>query len=269
MSLNPTGIEWTHCYGPGSGRTWNPVVGCTAGCALATTGYDCYARKMAKRQKQNCQACYDFTPHLHADRLHDLAHIGQRYGIFIGSIGDLFDPAVPQEWRNDVWAACAAADFNTYFALTKRPDLITPEDVRRMPPGVMVGVTINRGTADDWRWAALRHWFGRQQDAGDRTLFVSAEPLLGQPRDWEWLQNWPKHPDWLIAGAGTGSGALPTSFETFTHVRNICLSRSVPVFTKDNLRVHWSGFGTAADFPRQWPEGYPVTDRALPRGRLF
>jgi len=78
MSLNKQGpdqIDWTDI-------TLNPVVGCTYGCKY------CYARRQAKRQKQNCQLCYDFVPHAHLERLDKLSPKQKPKKIFIDSMWD-------------------------------------------------------------------------------------------------------------------------------------------------------------------------------------
>ena len=61
--------------------TWNPLVGCRFECSY------CYARSIAKRQKQRCAQCYDFEPHLHIDRLNRKFSKGQI--VFVCLMGDI------------------------------------------------------------------------------------------------------------------------------------------------------------------------------------
>jgi len=55
-------------------KTWNPFRGCTFDCSYC----DFTFKLQAKRRKPNpetgkgCQECYDYTPHVHEDRIHGL-----------------------------------------------------------------------------------------------------------------------------------------------------------------------------------------------------
>jgi DNA repair photolyase len=54
--MNKTKIEWCDA-------TINPVVGCLHNCPY------CYARRQARRRKNECYLCYEFIPHDHLERL--------------------------------------------------------------------------------------------------------------------------------------------------------------------------------------------------------
>jgi len=236
MSLNVTNIEWTHAFGPGTGRTWNPVVGCTHGCRY------CYARRQARRQRQNCQRCYDFVPHLHPERLDEPLRRRKPTGIFLGSMCDLWDPQVQQEWRDRVWDVCARTPQHQYFALTKRPDLVTAADC--LPPNVLLGFSAEGQREFD------RHIGSLANQVGDRETMVSIEPLL-----------WPVSSiigmgsrDWLIVGAETGPGAFVPPAEWVEQIVYLCRERTCPVFIKDSLRALYPG----RDWPQEWPAGMGV-----------
>src|SRR3546814_101755 len=85
-----TTIEWTE-------MTWNPVTGCvkiSQGCK------HCYAERMAKRLKAMGSPRYEdgFKPTLH----HDLIDVPRKWKkprtVFVNSMSDLFQEAVPLEF---------------------------------------------------------------------------------------------------------------------------------------------------------------------------
>jgi len=231
--VNPTAIEWAHIFGPGSGFTWNPIVGCTCGCSY------CYARRQAKRQKQNCQQCYDFTPHLHPERLGQPLHRRKRAGIFLGSMCDLYDPQVPQEWRDRVWKTCAATPQHIYFVLTKQPQNITD-----LPPlNVWLGVSCETSCAiADFIPTLCATAAGKQEG---RVLFVSIEPLLGSVAA---IERWGNDVDWIIVGAQSGPGAVVPDAGWLAPVMKL-----EPVFLKNSLRSVFD----AECFPQEWPAEGP------------
>ena len=250
--MNPTAIEWAHLYGPDTGFTWNPVVGCTAGCSIATTGYDCYARRQAKRQRAHCHLCYDFVPHLHPERLTQPNQRQTPAGIFVGSMCDLFDLAVQLEWRERIWHTCSLSPQHTFLVLTKKPQNITTGDLKCLPGNVHLGVTINR-PEEEWRWrdllAARRH--GLRLWAGN--CFVSIEPLLGlfDRSSSSMLGRGPfPHPSWVIAGGDTTPGALAPDKRHTDSLARLCFDTNVPYFAKHNL-------GATADAElvgrQEWP----------------
>ncbi len=46
-------------------KTWNPFRGCRFDCTYCGPTF----KRQAKRQKQNCVQCYDYSPHYHEERL--------------------------------------------------------------------------------------------------------------------------------------------------------------------------------------------------------
>lgn len=141
--MNKTKIDWCD-------SSWNPVTGCLHGCEY------CYARKIAERfglsfmpSMSEIIGCkYDspmgqdtmlelrvpftvnrriqpypaaFLPTFHRYRLGEPALKTKAQNIFVCSMADLFGEWVPDEWIEDVFAACEAAPQHRYLFLTKNP----------------------------------------------------------------------------------------------------------------------------------------------------
>ncbi|HUX02161.1 MAG TPA: DUF5131 family protein [Phycisphaerae bacterium] len=146
--------------------TWSPVVGCTNGCPW------CWARRQAKRQKHNCRKCYDFIPHLHPERLDEPLRKRKPSVIGVAFMGDLFDPTLPDEDRDRVFAVMALANRHTFCILTKQPERMQVylNNKDRLLDGIWgafadnhVGPTIS--TADDVRkWCKKKGMPERERD---------------------------------------------------------------------------------------------------------
>ena len=123
--MNKTKIDWCD-------STWNPVTGCYHGCEY------CYARNQTHRFGAGWETAsenlpvldepvygqrigkdgkpetrkeaypYDFIPTFHRYHLND--YIGKKgRNIFVCSMADLFGKWVPDEWIQEVFAACEKA----------------------------------------------------------------------------------------------------------------------------------------------------------------
>lgn len=117
--MNRTRIEWTD-------RTWNPITGCTHGCAY------CYARRIYQRFGRS------FEPGFHMHRLYEPFRVKRPSRIFLGSVTDLNCDGVRREWVHAVADVCARTPRHTYQVLSKRPDRWCAED---WPPNVWLGAT--------------------------------------------------------------------------------------------------------------------------------
>lgn len=111
--MNRSKIEWCD-------STWNPVTGCLHGCEY------CYARGIAKRfgfgayepdinkrvlleppvsAGKKVPYPFNFEPTFHKYRLDEYS-IKKGRTIFVCSMADLFGEWVPDEWIEEVFAAC-------------------------------------------------------------------------------------------------------------------------------------------------------------------
>ena len=212
------GIEWCDF-------TWNPVVGCTCRCSY------CYARRLAKRFKGRCQQCYEFTPHLHPERLGEPLRRKKPARIFVCDMGDLFDKNVPMEWIDRVYRTMNHSPQHTFQLLTKQPHRA---NTRFWPHNVWLGVSVENQGAD-FRVRTLRH-------SAARVKFVSFEPLLGRVHiDLNGI-------DWIIIGAQTRPEIQPR-VEWVQWLIAEARRVGAAVFLKNNL--DWWGPGERyREFPK-------------------
>lgn len=249
VKVNKSKIEWCD-------YTWNPVAGCLHGCDY------CYARRIAERfgnrympyggginvldepfdgEKGIDPYPYGFEPTFHRYRLGEPARKTKPSKIFVVSMGDLFGNWVPDEWIQDVFAACEKAPQHTYLFLTKNP-----ERYRKIA-----------GHGD----LPPQHWYGYtltgigqkpEQLYSNWRTFVSLEPLLGMP-DMEFLKY--DNTLWVILGAETGNckGKVVPKREWIEKIVEDCKFRKVPLFMKNSLKDIWG-----APLIQEWPEGMRI-----------
>ena len=209
-------IEWTE-------STWNPLTGCTKvspGCK------HCYAERMSKRLHAMGQPNYanGFNLTLHPNALEIPLGWKKPQVIFVNSMSDLFHPAVPIDFIQQVFDVMRRAGWHTFQILTKRAERLLELDSQiDWPANVWLGVSVeNQDYAD-----RIDHL--RQTRAGIK--FLSLEPLLGPlPR-----LNF-KGIHWVIVGGESGPGARPMLEEWVIDIRNQCRAQHVPFFFKQ-----WGG----------------------------
>lgn len=281
-----TGIQWTD-------ETWNPVVGCTR----ASAGCDhCYAVQMTHRLEAMGQEKYAGLTVLNkrGDRhfngvvrcVEGALQIPLRWRkprrIFVNSMSDMFHPAVPFEFIDQVFAVMALCPQHTFQVLTKRPGrmaeyLNTPHEANAFSnllcwmdhsrPGLMME-DICLEIHNSKRWCLPNAWLGtscEDQAAADERIphllrcpaavrFLSCEPLLGPVDILEHLAFIGEgHEDfginWVIVGGESGKNARPCDIGWIRSIVQQCKAAGVPVFVKQIGK---------------WP--FSETERWSPRG---
>lgn len=209
-------IEWTE-------MTWNPVTGCikvSQGCK------HCYAERMANRLLAMGSVRYQdgFNPTLHDDLI-DLPKRWKRPRlIFVNSMSDLFQDAVPDDFIRRVFSTMVDCPQHTFQILTKRSTRLRAiGGSLPWPNNVWMGVSVEDARV-----------IGRIPDLAAvpaRVRFLSCEPLIGP------LENLPlKCIHWVIVGGESGPGARPMSEHWVDSICRQCLRRNVPFFFKQ-----WGG----------------------------
>ena len=222
-----TSIEWTDA-------TWNPVAGCTvltAGCT------NCYAMRMAARlaamgtpkyqgltRKSGARYVWTGAVSLDEGALDAPKAWRKPRLIFVNSMSDLFQEAVPAEFIQRVWATMAATPQHTYQILTKRPErmAVLSADLPLLP-NVWLGTSVENGDVlsrlDDLRAtrAAVR--------------FVSFEPLIGSVAGADMTDI-----HWAIVGGESGPRARPMLEEWIDEIHEQCDEAGAAFFFKQ-----WGG----------------------------
>lgn len=253
-----TKIEWCD-------KTFSPWVGCAK---ISPACDHCYAESWAKRSgmvqwgpsaaRRRTSEAYWRLP-LKWDR--EAAKTGTRPRVFCASLADVFDNAVPQEWRRDLFSLIDMCRHLDWILLTKRIG-----NARGM---------LNSLTLGFWDMSPWPHvWLGAticNQDEADRDVtkllaipaavrFVSIEPMLG-PIDmtrvkgvtqhsvdvlrggaWDvpsWTPGFTNHSDmatvsWVISGGESGPAARPSHPDWFRSLRDQCAAAGVPYLHKQN-----------------------------------
>ncbi len=240
-----TKIEWAH-------HTFNPWYGCQK----VGPGCDhCYAEGWAKRsglvqwgpgvERRRSSAANWRNPikwNAEAERL------GIRYRVFCASLADVFDNAVPAEWRRDLFDLIELTPRLDWLLVTKRIG-----NVFRL---------VSEARAHDWLAGQRNVWLGItvcNQEEADRDIpkllavparvrFLSMEPLLGPVDLSLWLDLYqyedgdcwhlrnlsrPLHsPDWVVCGGESGPHARPMHPEWARSLCDQCAAADVPFLFK-------------------------------------
>ena len=225
--MSESSIEWTDA-------TWNPVAGCTvlsAGCT------NCYAMRMAARLASMGTPKYlgltrksgerhVWTGKVALDEVALDAPLSWRRPrlIFVNSMSDLFQDAVPTRFIRRVWSIMAATPHHTYQILTKRPARMA-ELSTDLPllPNVWLGTSFENGDVIE-RLNDLR-----ATQAAVR--FVSFEPLVGSVAGADLTDI-----HWAIVGGESGPRARPMSEDWIDEIYELCEDAGVAFFFKQ-----WGG----------------------------
>lgn len=254
-------IEWTD-------HTFNPWVGCTK----ISPGCDhCYAEGWAKRtgrgelwshvaeRSRTSTANWRLPVKWNAKAQAE----GRRYRVFCASLADVFDNAVPDEWRADLFALIRSTPHLDWLLLTKRIG-----NARTMIEQAMRDQGDEGDQHASWPWPNV--WIGAtivNQEEADRDIpkllatparvrFLSMEPLLGPVNLGKWLWSCCGNPttgaeymgqreeiccgepeprdvlDWVIVGGESGPGARPMHPDWARSLRDQCAAAGVPFLFK-------------------------------------
>lgn len=159
--------------------------------------------------------------------------------VFCGSVCDVFDNAVHDVWRNDLWANIFLSPNLLWLLLTKRPENIHARlprdwDLDGHYPHVWLGTSVE-DRARLHRIDTLRHI-----PAAGR--FLSIEPLLEDLGEIDLTGI-----SWVIIGGESGPGARPMHIAWARSVIGQCKAAGVPVFMKQ------MGAWRPLDHDGQWP----------------
>jgi protein gp37 len=214
-------IEWTEA-------TWNPVRGClkiSPGCK------HCYAETFAERFRgvRNHAYEYGFDPRLVPEKLLEPLRWSSGKTVFVNSMSDLFQDAIPADYVAAVATVMLRADWHTYQVLTKRSkrmQQLLSAELREAAAArhIWWGVSV-----EDRKYGLPRIDHLRATPA--RIRFLSIEPLL---EDLGSIDLSGIH--WVIVGGESGPGARPMHKAWVESIREQCAAGSVAFFFKQ-----WGG----------------------------
>lgn len=256
-----TNIEWCDA-------TFNPWIGCTK----VSPGCDhCYAEVSTPARVKRAAGVETWGPHgqrqrtsarnwkqpLEWERGHAAFYLqhGRRRRVFCASLADVFDNAVPQAWRDDLWDLIDATPNLDWLLLTKRVGNVSnmlpvPFDFDRLYPHVWLGITVvNQAEADRDVPKLLR--------VPARVRFLSVEPMLGpinlgvmdidghseiypllgttncEDEDGDAAPDVPPL-NWVICGGESGPQARPMHPDWARSLRDQCAAAGVPYLFKQH-----------------------------------
>jgi protein gp37 len=252
-----TGIAWTD-------STFNPWLGCTKvgpGCD------NCYAETLMDKRWHRVQwgsgqprvrtSTANWQQPLRWDALHTAFHAahGRKRRVFCASLADVFDNAVPPQWRADLFGLISRTQHLDWLLLTKRIGNVfamTQSALwasghhagmhHRLPPNVWLGISVATQKEADRDIPALLA-------VPARVRFLSIEPMLEEIRlDHRLIaaidgtsQHGQRFIDWVICGGESGPHARALALPWVRSLRNQCAFANVPFFFKQ-----WGGASASA-----------------------
>lgn len=236
-----TKIEWAH-------HTFNPWYGCQK----VGPGCDhCYAEGWAKRSglvqwgpgtERRRSSAANWRKPLAWNA--EAARLGVRYRVFCASLADVFDNAVPADWRRDLFDLIELTPHLDWLLVTKR-----------------IGNTfrlVAEARTHDWLAGRRNVWLGItvvNQEEADRDIpkllqvparvrFLSMEPLLGAVDIHHrfgacvFTESNPmatgRGIDWVVVGGESGTHARPMHPAWVRSLRDQCKAAGVPFLFKQH-----------------------------------
>ncbi len=117
-------------------KTWNPFKGCGFDCTYCVPTF----KRQAKRQKHNCQLCYEYKPHEHPERL---VKIPSSDTIFVCGNSDISfcDPHYAVQIIETIKLHNQRCPYKTYYLQSKRPEYLH-QFLGMLPENVILVTTL-------------------------------------------------------------------------------------------------------------------------------
>lgn len=116
-------------------KQWNPFVGCGFGCVYCKPSFQAQLKRWGKN---NCEKCYDYTPHEHPERL-DQPLPKTKYMQFIFTLSHS-DPAFcPTYYLEKIVGRMRREPSKTFLIQSKDPSTFNRI---KWPPNIILGTTV-------------------------------------------------------------------------------------------------------------------------------
>jgi protein gp37 len=226
--MGKTKIAWTD-------KSWNPATGCVK----VSPGCDhCYAQRFAERWRDIPGHAYEhgFDIQIRPKRLTQPYRWMKPCRVFVCSMSDLFQPAIPFDYIAQVFDVMTSNPRHTFQVLTKRPVRMLNFITDHKPPlgNVWLGTTVENSTMALMRVPAL-------QQIQAPVRFLSAEPLLGPLKlDLDGIHQ-------VIVGGESGPWFRPMDPAWAMDIRDQCRAAGVAFFFKQHSGVRPRTLGRELD----------------------
>jgi protein gp37 len=121
--------------------TWNPYKGCLFDCFYCRPSF----QAQAKRQKHNCNDCYNYVPHEHPERLNKIPSAGT---VFTCGNGDI--SFCRPEFARQIIEAIKQRPKKTFYLQSKRPAYFQ-QFLKELPSNVIILTTLETNRDEGYR----------------------------------------------------------------------------------------------------------------------
>ena len=239
--------------------SWNPIQGCLNNCRY------CYARILAKRFGGHRDLAYymcqegefetggnhvldepmrdevtkeaeaypfGFDPTFCRFRLKGPSEIKRPGNIFVGSMGDVFGPWVPDGWISDVMQAAIDVPRHNYCFLTKYPDRYN--QLPAYPDNFLFGASVD----------TQQRMIDTLNTCSSSIRFLSIEPIQEQIDLGHYVNNAVRKPEWIIIGSETGrtQGHVAAQKEWIDEICKVCTQHQIPLYMKKGFKTKQGSF---------------------------
>lgn len=213
--------------------SWNP----TTGCSKVSPGCDnCYAEIAAKKLHGIGFKEYEYTFDVktHPHKLFQPLLWKKPKRILVNSMGDLFHPAVPDSFIQDVFVIMKQASQHTFILSTKYTERL--QDISKKlewSENIWAGTSIENQEFT-WRLDQLKTIPAKHR-------FVLFEPLIGKIEhvDLDKIE-------WVIVGGESAKHAREMRPEWVRPIRNMCIEQEIAFFfskwDKKNIKEYGKTF---------------------------
>ncbi len=278
--MNKTKIDWCD-------MSWNPVTGCLHDCTYCYaktiakrfgghSDFDYFINHLDEKGNYVSDECklhviedamvkqssdlegriapypFEFEPTLHKYRLSEPQRKTKSQNIFVCSMADLFGDWVPDEWIQEVFETCEAAQQHRYLFLTKNPKRYY-ESISKIRFPVLqnfwFGMTVTSNIE------LIRNFNNLERMKPFKT-FLSIEPLQ---EDITRFHDYKITFDWVIIGAETGNrkGKVIPKKDWIDNIVRQCRKYDVPIFMKRGEKqkdgTYFMENLMGADFVQEFP----------------